>query len=133
MLYAEREIDNRIDVEIAQCDRARQGGTGHCRVDLGDIDHARDPAPSTIESHVYVCRVAELRLVVRVVCQRSQARAARAQVNVETERIGADLKIHAAVRDAAIEQRVAVAPHLEQTSHVEPTCFDVPRTAQRIR
>jgi len=35
---------------------------------------------------------------------------------VETERIGAGLKVHAAVRDTTIEQRVGVAPHVEQTA-----------------
>jgi hypothetical protein len=55
------------------------------------------------------------------VCQRSQARAARAHVHVETERIGAGLKVRVAVGD------VGVAPH------VEATCLDVPRAAHRIR
>ena len=32
-----------------------------------------------------------------------------------------------------IEQRVGVAPHVEQTADVEPTCLDVPRAAHRIR
>jgi hypothetical protein len=132
MLYAECEIDNRIGVEIAQRDRSR-GGTGHGRVDLGDLDRAPDPAPGAIESYGDVRRIAELRLVVGVICQRSQARAARAHVHVETERIDAGLKVHAAVRDTTIEQRVGVAPHIEQTSDVEPTCLDVPCAAHRIR
>jgi hypothetical protein len=40
---------------------------------------------------------------------------------VETERIGAGLKVHAAVRDTTIEQRVGVAPHVEQTADVPPS------------
>jgi hypothetical protein len=52
---------------------------------------------------------------------------------VETERIGAGLKIHAAVRDTTIEQRVGIVPHVEQTADVEPTCLDVPRAAHWIR
>src|SRR5208282_120888 len=54
MLHAECEIDNRIGVEIAQCDRARQGRTGHRRVDLGDLDRALGPAPGAIESYGHV-------------------------------------------------------------------------------
>src|ERR1700680_3583841 len=102
MLHAECEIDNRIGVEISQYDRARQGGTGHRRVDLGDLDRAPDPAPGAIESYGHVRRLAELRLVVGVIRQRSQARAAYAHAHVETERIGASLKVHAAARDPPI-------------------------------
>jgi len=102
-------------------------------MDLGDIDRARDPAPGAIELYGHVRRIAQLRLVGGVICQRFQARAARAHVHVETERIGAGLKVHAAVRDTTIEQQVGVAPHVEQTSNVEPTCLDVPRAAHRIR
>src|ERR1700687_2615160 len=131
MLYAECEIDNRIGVEISQGDRARQGGTGHRRVDLGDLDRAPDPAPGAIESYGHVRRLAELRLVGGVIRQRSQARAARAQAHVETERIGAGLEVYATVRDTTIEQRVRVAPHVEQTPGVEPTCLDTPRAAHR--
>ena len=133
MLHAECEIDNRIGVEIAQCDRARKGGTGHGRVDLGDLERALSPAPDALESYGYVCPLAELRLVVGVIRQNSQARAARAHVHVETEPIGTGLQVHAAVRDTTIEQRVGVAPHIEQTAHVEPTRFNVPRAAHRIR
>src|SRR6202007_3105043 len=91
------------------------------------------PPPGAIELYGHVRRIAELRFVGGVVRQRSQARAARAHVHVEAERIGAGPKIHAAVRDTTIEQRVAVAPHVEQTADVEPTCLDVPRAAHRIR
>ena len=71
-------------------------------------------------------RIAELRLVVGVIRQRPK-RAPRAPMPyVETESIGAGLKVHAAVRDTTIEQRVVTAPHVEQTSDVEPTCLDVP-------
>src|ERR1700719_578244 len=133
MLHAECEIDNRISVEISQCDRARQGGTGHRRVDLGDLDRAPDPAPGAIESYGHVRRIAELRLVGGVIRQRSQARAARAHAHVETEHIGAGLKVHAALRDTTIEQRVSVAPHVETTSDVEPTCLEIPRAAYRMR
>ena len=132
ILYAECEVDDRIGVEIAQCNRARQGGTGHGRVDLGDLDRTPDPAPGAIESYGSVRRIAELRLVIGVIRQRSQARAARADVHVESERIGTGLKVHAAVRHTTIEERVGVAPHVEQTAEVEPTCFDVPRAAHRI-
>src|SRR5579862_3772059 len=133
MPYAEREIDNRIGVEIAQRDRARQGRTGHHRVDLGDLDRALAAPPGAIKSYGYVRRIPELRFVGGVIHQRSQARAARAHVHVETERIGSDLKIHAAVRDTTIEQRVGIAPHVEQTADVEPTCLNAPRAAYRIR
>lgn len=102
-------------------------------MDLGDLDRAPDPAPSSIESYGHVRRIAELRLVVGVIRQRSQARAARTNTHVETEHIGTGLKVHAAVRDTTIEQRVGVAPHVEQTSDVEPTCLDVPCAAHRIR
>ena len=118
MLHAECDIDDRIGVEIAQCDRARKGGTGHGRMDLGDLDRALGPAPGAVESYGHVRRIAELRLVVGVIRQRSQARAARAHVHVETERIGTGLEVHAAVRDTTIEQRVGVAPHVEQTADV---------------
>ena len=101
-------------------------------MDLGDLDHAPGPAPGAIESYGQVRRIAELELVVGVIRQRSQARAARAHVHVKTKRIGADLKIHAAVRDTTIEQRVGVAPHVEQMADVEPTYLDVPRAAPRI-
>ena len=59
---AECEIDNRIGVEIAKRDRARQGRTGHRRVDLGDLDRAPGPAPGAVESYGHVRRIAELRL-----------------------------------------------------------------------
>ncbi len=128
---AECEIDNRIGVEVAQRDRARQGRTGQRRVDLGDLDRALGPAPDAIESHGHVRRIAELRFVDGVIRQHSQAHAAPAQVHVETELIGAGPKIHAAVCNTTIEQRVGVAPHVEQTPDVEPTCLDVPRAAHR--
>src|SRR4029077_9339880 len=97
------------------------------------LDRAPDQAPSAIESYGHVRRIAELRLVVSVIRPRSQARAVRAHVHAETEHIGAGLKVHAAVRDTTIEQRVDVAPHVEQTSGVEPTCLDTPRAAHRRR
>src|SRR4029077_10492793 len=111
----------------------RQGRTGHRRVDLGDLDRALGPAPGAIESYGDVRRIAELQVVSGVIRQCSQARAARAHVHVEPERVGAGLKIHAAVRDTTIEQRAGVVPHVEQTADVEPTCLDVPRAAYRIR
>ena len=129
MLHAECEIDHRIGVEIAQCDRARQGGTGHRRVDVGDLERSPVPAPGAIESDADVRRIAELRLVRGVICQSSQARAARAHVNAKTQRIGARLKVHAAVRDTATEQWVLVAPRVDQTADVEPACLDVPHAA----
>jgi hypothetical protein len=82
MLYVECEIDNRVGVEIAQCDRAREGGTSHGRVDRGDFKRAPDPAPGAIESYGNVRRIAELRLVGGGIRQRSQARAARIHAHV---------------------------------------------------
>src|SRR5215813_11308150 len=120
MLHAEREIDNRIGVEVAQRDRARQGRTGQRRMDLGDFDRALGPPPGAIESYGHVRWIAELRLVLGVIRQRSEARAARANVHVETERIVAGPKSHSAVRDTTIEQRIGVAPHVEETADVEP-------------
>src|SRR5580698_10721397 len=73
MLHAECEIDNRIGVEVAQRDRARQGRTGQRRVDLGDLDRALGPPPDAIESHGHVRRIAELRVVDGVIRQHSQA------------------------------------------------------------
>ena len=92
-----------------------QGGTGHRRVDLGNLHRAPDPAPAAIQSYGHVRRIAELRLVVGAAIR--QAPAGRARVRpcprVETERIGAGLKVHPAVRDTTIEQRVVVSPHVE--------------------
>src|SRR5580704_14726651 len=73
MPHAECEIDNRIGVEVAQRDRARQGRTGQRRVDLGDLDRALGPPPGAIESYGHVRRIAELRFVGGVIRQRSQA------------------------------------------------------------
>src|SRR5262249_13336142 len=75
----------------------------------------------------------ELRFVVGVIRQRSEARPACAHVHVKTEPIAAGPKIHSAVCDTPIEQRVGVAPHVEQTADIEPTCLDVPRAAHWIR
>ena len=133
MPHAECEIYDRIGVEVAQCDRARQVRTGQRRVDLGDLDRALGRPPGAIESYGHVRRIAELRFVHGVIRQRSQARAARAHVHVETEFICAGPKIHAAVRNTTIQQRVGVAPHVEQMPDVEPMCLDVPRAAHRIR
>jgi hypothetical protein len=72
-------------------------------VDLGDLDHAPSPAPGAIESYGHVRRIAELELVVGVFRQRSEARAARAQCHVKTQRILVDLKIDAAILDTTIE------------------------------
>ena len=131
--HAECEIDTRIGIDVAQRDRARQVRTGQCPVDLGDFDRALGTLPDAVESQGHVRRIAELWFVAGVVRQRSEARTARADVDVETERIGARPKIHAAVRDTTIEERVAFAPHVEQTADVEPTCLDVPPAAHRIR
>jgi hypothetical protein len=46
---------------------------------------------------------------------------------MKAERIVAELKIHAAIRDTTIEQRVSAASHVEQATDVEPTCLDDPR------
>src|SRR5581483_6703772 len=113
MLHAESEIDNWIGVEMAQRHRAREGRAGQRRMDLGDLDRALRPTPGTIESYGHVRRIAELRFVLGVIRQRSQARAARAHVYVETERIGAGLKVHATIRDTTIKQRVGVALNVE--------------------
>ncbi len=87
------------------------------------------------KSYGHVRRIAEkLRLVGGgVIRQRCQTRAARAQVHVDLERIGACLKIHVAVRDPTIEQRAAVALDIEQTVDVETMCLDAPRAAHRRR
>ena len=127
MPHAECEIDTRIGIDVAQRDRARQVRTGQRPVDLGDLDRALGTPPDAVESQGHVRRIAELRFVGGVIRQRSEARTARAHVDVETERIGARPKIHAAVRNTTIEERVAFAPHVEQTADVEPTCLDVPR------
>src|SRR5262245_60916523 len=52
---------------------------------------------------------------------------------MEMERIGARPKIHDAVSDPTHEERITLAPHVEQTADVEPTCLDVPPFARRIR
>src|SRR5205085_3707319 len=67
-----------------------------------------------------------------LVGQRFETRAARADVNVETERIGARLKRHPAVRDSTIEEQRVLAPHVEQMADVEPVCLDLPTAACRI-
>src|SRR3979409_385001 len=96
---AECEIDNRIGVEVAQRDRARQGRTGQRRVDLGDFDRALGPPPDALQP---------------------RRPAPPPYAPVETEPIGAGPKIPSAVRDTPIEQRVGVAPNVEQTANVEP-------------
>ena len=53
--------------------------------------------------------------------------------DVDTQRIGVGPKVQAPVRDATIEQRVAVAPHVEQMADVERMYLDVPRATHRIR
>src|SRR3569833_2809789 len=99
MSHAECEIYNRIAVQVAQYDRARQRRTGQCRVDVGDLDRAIGPPPGAIESYGHVRRIAELRFVGGVIRQRSEARAACAQDHEETERTGAGPKLHSAVCD----------------------------------
>ena len=131
--HAECEIDTRIGIDVAQRDRARQVRTGQRPVDLGDFDRALGTLQVAVESQGHVRRIAELWFVAGVVRERSEARTARADVDVETERIGARLKIHAAVRDTTIEERVTFAPHIEQTADVEPLRLDVPPAAHRIR
>ena len=100
--HAEREIDHRIGVESAQRERTRKGRATHRRVDLGDLDCAPKAPPGAIESQGHIRRIAELRLVRSAIGQRSEARAARAHVHMEAQRVGAGLEIHAAVRNAAI-------------------------------
>jgi hypothetical protein len=51
---------------------------------------------------------------------------------METERIGADPKIHAAVRDTNIEQRTIVAPQVKEMANIELNCLDGPRAGHRI-
>ena len=74
-------------------------------MDLGDFDRALGTLQDAVESQGHVRRIAELWFVAVVVRQRSEARTARADVDVETERIGARPKIHTAVGDATIEER----------------------------
>ena len=118
---AERRVRDRPRIGVHwQRDRARQVRTGQRPVDLGDFDRALGTLQDAVESQGHVRRIAELWFVAGVVRQRSEARTARADVDVETKRIGARPKIHAAVRDTTIEERVTFAPHVEQTADVEP-------------
>ena len=125
--------DNRIRVDVAQYDRARQVRTGHRPADLGDLDGTLGSLPSAVESYGHVRRIAELWFVAGIIRQRSETRSTHTHVDVKTERIGACPKTHAAVRDTTIEQRVAFTPHVEQMPDVESTCLDVPHAVHRIR
>ena len=98
--HAECEIDSRIGVEIAQRDRARPVRTGQRRVDIGDLDRALGPPPGAIESQVTSVASPSCGSSTALSASALQARSSRAHVHVETEHIGADLKIHTAVRYA---------------------------------
>src|SRR6185436_5283574 len=133
LAHADCEIDTRISIHVAQLDRARQLPTGQCPLDLGDFDRSLGTLQNAVESQGYVRRIAELWFVVGAIRQCPKARTARADVDLEMERIGARPKIHTAVHDSTVEKRMTFAPHLEQTTDVEPMCLDAPPPAHRIR
>ncbi len=101
-------------------------------MNFGDFDRALGTLQDAVESQGHVRRIAELWFAFVVVRQCPEARTARADVDVETEHIGAGPKLHLAVRDTPIEERRAFALHIEQMADVEPACLDVPPAARRI-